>query len=223
MSIPSTRTLMDFYCEAAIEDWTCVNLAEYYHAWSGKKDLKVVMDYMKKDLQKVADYESNFEIMRKRKAREILDNWKNWSTSINNLKQDCARINVGNLRVKQVNQLAAGNVVTYNDIRIIPEKHRRDTIEEATILLKKDGLSSKRNQESDDDFQPSKTPSTKRRKQLSLSKKNKKLVELIASKKAKTTCRNVDERGNDDDPSLSNESSNSRSSTGSTPQIQRTS
>ncbi|CAB4384621.1 unnamed protein product [Rhizophagus irregularis] len=167
------------------------------------------MDYMKKDLQKVADYESNFEITRKRKAREILDNWKNWSTSINNLKQDCARINVGNLRVKQVNQLAAGNVATYNDIRIIPGKHRRDTIEEATTLLKKDGLSSKRNQE--------------RRKQLSLSKKNKKPVELIASKKAKTTCRNVDERGNDDDPSLSNESSNSRSSTGSTPQTQRTS
>ncbi|PKC16855.1 hypothetical protein RhiirA5_468178 [Rhizophagus irregularis] len=125
--------------------------------------------------------------IRPRKAREILDNWKNWSTSINNLKQDCARINVGNLRVKQ------------------------------------DGLSSKRNQESDDDFQPLKTPSTKQRKQLSLPKKNKKLVKLIASKKAKTTCRNVDERGNDDDPSLSNENSNSRSSTSSTSQTQRTS
>ncbi|GBC35985.1 uncharacterized protein OCT59_021950 [Rhizophagus irregularis] len=81
-------------------------------------------------------------------------------------------------------------------------------IEEATTLLKK----------SDDDFQPLKTPSTKQRKQLSLPKKNKKLVKLIASKKAKTTCRNVDERGNDDDPSLSNENSNSRSSTSSTPQ-----
>ncbi|POG66989.1 hypothetical protein GLOIN_2v1481859 [Rhizophagus irregularis DAOM 181602=DAOM 197198] len=46
-------------------------------------------------------------------------------------------------------------------------------IEEATTLLKK----------SDDDFQPLKTPSTKQRKQLSLPKKNKKLVKLIASKK----------------------------------------
>ncbi|CAB5197832.1 unnamed protein product [Rhizophagus irregularis] len=197
MSIPSICTLMDFYREAAIEDWTCINLVEHYHAWSGKKNLKV--------------------------AREILDNWKNWSTSINNLKQDCARINVGNLRVKQVNQLVAGNVTTYNNIRIISGKHHRDMIEEATTLLKKDGLSSKRNQESDDDFQPLKTPSTKQRKQLSLPKKNKKLVKLIASKKAKTTCRNVDERGNDDDPSLSNENSNSRSSTSSTSQTQRTS
>ncbi|CAG8569521.1 3942_t:CDS:10 [Funneliformis mosseae] len=149
---------MDFYRETAIEDWTCVNLAEHYHAWSGKKDLKVVMDYMKKDLQKVADYESEFEVMRKIKAREILDNWRrklgllvssdellNWTTSINNLKQDCARVNVGNLRVKQVNQLATGNVATYNDNRIIPGKHRRDAndvekmnIEEATTLAKKD-------------------------------------------------------------------------------------
>ncbi|CAG8776158.1 10877_t:CDS:2, partial [Rhizophagus irregularis] len=54
MSIPSTCTLMDFYREAAIEDWTSNGLHE----------------------KGPPDYKSNFEITHKRKAREILDNWK---------------------------------------------------------------------------------------------------------------------------------------------------
>jgi len=63
---------------------------------------------------------------------------------MNNLKRDCAHINVGNLRVKQVNQLATWNVATYNDNRIIPGKHHRSAnddekmnIEGATTLAKK--------------------------------------------------------------------------------------
>ncbi|CAG8597771.1 5057_t:CDS:10 [Ambispora leptoticha] len=77
---------------------------------------------------------------------------------------------------------------------------------------------------SDDDFLPPKNHPTKRRKQLSLSKnkQNKESVESTASKKIKTTSKNVDEKGNDDDPSLSNESSTSSNSgssiSGSTPQ-----
>lgn len=67
---------MDFYRENSIEDWTCFNLIEHYRARSGQKDLKKIMDYIKKDLQKVADFDSEFEVTRKRKAREILDDWK---------------------------------------------------------------------------------------------------------------------------------------------------
>ncbi|CAI2190592.1 9219_t:CDS:2, partial [Funneliformis geosporum] len=67
---------MDFYRDTTIEDWTCANLVEHYHARSGQKDLKKVMDYIKKDLQKVADVDSEFEVTRKGKAREILDDWK---------------------------------------------------------------------------------------------------------------------------------------------------
>ncbi|CAB4491489.1 unnamed protein product [Rhizophagus irregularis] len=74
---------------------------------------------------------------------------------------------------------------------------------------------------SDDDFLPPKNRPTKQRKQLSLSK-NKESVESTASKKIKTSSKNVDEKGNDDDPSLSNESSTSSNSgssiSGSTPQ-----
>ncbi|EXX53484.1 hypothetical protein RirG_243450 [Rhizophagus irregularis DAOM 197198w] len=51
---------------------------------------------------------------------------------------------------------------------------------------------------------------------------NKESVESTASKKIKTSSKNVDEKGNDDDPSLSNESSTSSNSgssiSGSTPQ-----
>ncbi|CAG8637828.1 9117_t:CDS:2 [Rhizophagus irregularis] len=83
------------------------------------------------------------------------------------------------------------------------------------------GPSSKLDQESDDDFLPPKNRPTKQRKQLSLSK-NKESVESTASKKIKTSSKNVDEKGNDDDPSLSNESSTSSNSgssiSGSTPQ-----
>ncbi|CAG8827334.1 10855_t:CDS:2, partial [Dentiscutata erythropus] len=48
-------------------DWICFNLVEHYHATSGQKELKKVIDYIKKDLQKVADFDSEFE---------ILDDWK---------------------------------------------------------------------------------------------------------------------------------------------------
>ncbi|CAI2182542.1 12681_t:CDS:2 [Funneliformis geosporum] len=78
---------MDFYRDTAIEDCTCVNLVEHYHARSGQKDLKKVMDYIKKDLQKVADFDSEFEVTRKGKAREILNDWKpynTWRTPRNN-------------------------------------------------------------------------------------------------------------------------------------------
>ncbi|RGB39305.1 hypothetical protein C1646_754743 [Rhizophagus diaphanus] len=126
----STRTLIDFYRETAIEDWTCVNLAEHYHAWSGKKDLKKVLDSMKKDLQKrkLGLLVSSDELFVRRLAQA------------GTLELDCI-----DERIKQVNQLATGNDATYNDIRIIPGKHRRDAnddekmnIEGATTLAKKD-------------------------------------------------------------------------------------
>ncbi|CAG8617261.1 15527_t:CDS:2, partial [Acaulospora colombiana] len=76
MSTKSMPIIEAFYNDTAIENWTCVNMVEYYHAKSGKRNLKMIMDCIKKDLQVVADPNSEFEITRKRKAREILDDWK---------------------------------------------------------------------------------------------------------------------------------------------------
>ncbi|CAB4387417.1 unnamed protein product [Rhizophagus irregularis] len=79
--------------------------------------------------------------------------------------------------------------------------------------------SKRKQEESDDDFQPPKTPSTKK---LSLPKKNKEPVKSTASKKAKTTIKNVEDE--DDDPFIS-PSSSSRGGTSSinTPKYYRSS
>ncbi|CAG8811764.1 26566_t:CDS:2, partial [Racocetra persica] len=68
--------LKAFYNDTAIENWVCINIVEYYHAKSGQKNLIKIMDHIKKDLQKVADDDSEFEMMCKRKAQEILNDWK---------------------------------------------------------------------------------------------------------------------------------------------------
>ncbi|PKY61828.1 hypothetical protein RhiirA4_523939 [Rhizophagus irregularis] len=84
---------MDFYRVNEIKNWTCVNLTEYYRSKTKQKDNKQIFDRIKKDLQEVVD-----------------------STSLDiNLKQDCGRVNVEHLQVKQVNQLATGSGAIYND------------------------------------------------------------------------------------------------------------
>ena len=69
-------TIKAFFIDTAFENWTCVNMIEYYHANSGYKNLQKIMDCIKKDLQGVADTNSEFEITHKKKARDILDDWK---------------------------------------------------------------------------------------------------------------------------------------------------
>jgi len=66
---------MDFYQVNAIENWTCANLMEYYRSKTKQKDSKQIFDRIKKDLQEVDDSKS-FDTVKKRRAREILDNWK---------------------------------------------------------------------------------------------------------------------------------------------------
>ncbi|RGB28441.1 hypothetical protein C1646_819106 [Rhizophagus diaphanus] len=117
--------IMDFYNDNSIDNWTCANLVEHYHARSGQKDLKKVMDYIKKDLQKVADFDSEFEVMRKRKAREILDDWKNWTTTRKNVKRS-SDMKIGRLQVKKIKQF--GNHATQlNNSHIIFGGHQETT------------------------------------------------------------------------------------------------
>ncbi|CAG8597602.1 9468_t:CDS:10 [Ambispora gerdemannii] len=74
MSTQSTSTLKAFYNDTAIENWTCVNMEEYYRSKSGQNRRKV-LDCIKKDLEEVANL-GDFDMTRKRKAQDILDDWK---------------------------------------------------------------------------------------------------------------------------------------------------
>lgn len=75
MPIPPTPAITTFYRDVAIEDWTFVNIEEYYRENIGIEDAKKVKDYIKKDLLRVANSD-DFDATRKGKAKEILDNWK---------------------------------------------------------------------------------------------------------------------------------------------------
>ncbi|CAG8642874.1 10343_t:CDS:2, partial [Dentiscutata erythropus] len=88
-----------------------------------QKNLIKIMDHIKKDLQKVADDDSEFEMTRKRKAREILDNWKKWSTQKKNLKRSNG-VNIGSLQVKKIKQFAGNhaNQIMGNNITLGTKK-----------------------------------------------------------------------------------------------------
>jgi len=68
------HSFMSFYYYHPIEDWNYKNLLEYYRMESKENEIKKILDYMKKDLQRVE--KSEFGQEHKEKAREILDNWK---------------------------------------------------------------------------------------------------------------------------------------------------
>lgn len=67
--------LKDFYEDTTVENWTCINMEEYYRSRSEQKDGKRILDRIKKDLEEVANSDS-FDISCKRKAQDILNNWK---------------------------------------------------------------------------------------------------------------------------------------------------
>jgi hypothetical protein len=69
---------LDFYSDSIIDDWTCLNIVEFYRAKLKQKDLKQALDQIKKDLEEVANSEFVFDVTRIKKAQEILDNWKVW-------------------------------------------------------------------------------------------------------------------------------------------------
>jgi hypothetical protein len=66
----------DFYNETAIENWSCVKMVEYYRSNLEQKDLKKVLDQIRKDLEEIANSDSEFDTTRKDKAQSILDDWK---------------------------------------------------------------------------------------------------------------------------------------------------
>ncbi|CAG8556707.1 14611_t:CDS:2, partial [Cetraspora pellucida] len=60
-----------------VRDWIYVKVIEHYHA-KLQKDQRQVLDSIKKDLQKVVlDFE--FDKTKRKKAQEILNQWKNWT------------------------------------------------------------------------------------------------------------------------------------------------
>ncbi|CAG8660038.1 8142_t:CDS:1, partial [Cetraspora pellucida] len=69
----SSSILMDFY-EQNTENWTCVNLVEFYCTNLKQKERKKVLDNIKKDLEKVVRSESGFDATHKKKAQKIIDN-----------------------------------------------------------------------------------------------------------------------------------------------------
>ncbi|CAI2180678.1 1391_t:CDS:2, partial [Funneliformis geosporum] len=109
----STSTFKAFYVDTVVGNWTCANIVEYYCSKSEQKDRKKVLDRIKKDLQEVEESNSFDKI--RRKAREILDDWKHL----------------------EVNQLATGSdaTLTYNDNRSM--KHHRDANDEGVATLTK--------------------------------------------------------------------------------------
>jgi hypothetical protein len=74
MTEKSIHSFMSFYCSTPINDWTVDNILEYYRMESNEKQIKKLLDYIKKDLQRVE--ESELGLMKKEKARQILTNWK---------------------------------------------------------------------------------------------------------------------------------------------------
>ncbi|CAH1762774.1 15156_t:CDS:2 [Entrophospora sp. SA101] len=69
----SAPAFIAFYYVTAIESWTYINIIEYYRAKIEQKDLKQILDRVKKDLQVVANPNSDFDVASKEKAQEILD------------------------------------------------------------------------------------------------------------------------------------------------------
>ncbi|CAJ0642522.1 3501_t:CDS:2 [Entrophospora sp. SA101] len=58
----SAPAFIAFYYVTAIESWTYINIIEYYRAKIEQKDLKQILDRVKKDLQVVANPNSDFDM-----------------------------------------------------------------------------------------------------------------------------------------------------------------
>ncbi|CAG8783280.1 27258_t:CDS:2, partial [Dentiscutata erythropus] len=115
-----------------------------------KKNWKKILDWIKKDLVRVTSFDSEFNMTCKEKAREILDNWKDWITSyddfINSDDTHAPLVNM-NMRVntiKQLNSLAGASTQNIDSRRTTSGKRyrNREETEKAPTQLKKKTLSS---------------------------------------------------------------------------------
>ena len=71
----SVTTTLNFYWITPIHEWTCTNLVDYYRK-DNIYELSKILDSVKKNLTKVADVEFGFDVKRRMKAQELLNNWK---------------------------------------------------------------------------------------------------------------------------------------------------
>ena len=76
MSTQLKSAFLDFYRDKIIDDWTCLNVVDLYHTRVKRKDLKEALNLIHKGLREVANSDPRFDLTKRRKARNILDNWK---------------------------------------------------------------------------------------------------------------------------------------------------
>ncbi|RIA79484.1 hypothetical protein C1645_840573 [Glomus cerebriforme] len=125
---------LNFYLDNIIEDWTCLNVIGFYRTKVKQKGLKEVLGLIHKDLREIANSNPGFDATRKKKAQEILDNWK---------RKLGLQVASNELKVRRLVQTGTLDGATYNDNR--QGKHRRDVdddekkmnTEGATIPAKK--------------------------------------------------------------------------------------
>ncbi|CAG8840758.1 3630_t:CDS:1, partial [Racocetra persica] len=67
---------LNFYLDNIIEDWTCLKVIGFYRTKIKPKGLKELLSFIHKDLRDIANSNPGFDATKKKKAREILDNWK---------------------------------------------------------------------------------------------------------------------------------------------------
>jgi ABC-type Na+ transport system ATPase subunit NatA len=77
----TTSSLFAFYHVTTVtttEDWICDNIIKYYDAKTGQKRKEEIAGSCKKrkELEIVASPVSEYDITCKKKAQEILDDWK---------------------------------------------------------------------------------------------------------------------------------------------------
>ncbi|RIB10814.1 hypothetical protein C2G38_2145883 [Gigaspora rosea] len=91
-----------------------------------RKNLSYILENIKKDLEKVANSESEFDEERRNKAQEIIDHWKLWKASSKkrkmNLKRDFSHFKINSLKVKQHMVATGSNAIQISNSR----KHLRN-------------------------------------------------------------------------------------------------
>ncbi|KAG9294365.1 hypothetical protein G9A89_001870 [Geosiphon pyriformis] len=137
--------LKAFYHDIAIKNWTCDNMIEHYRTKSEHKDRVRILDRIRKDLQEVANSDSECDIVRKGKAQDILDDWKNWTTQ-KNMKRS-SDMKIGRLQIKKMKnfatatgratQIVDGNIVFENCRQDVNDEEEMMNTEGASILSKK--------------------------------------------------------------------------------------
>ncbi|CAG8459811.1 12364_t:CDS:10 [Gigaspora rosea] len=125
-SVSGKRLNLDSYNAINIEDWTYIKLVNHYRDNLERKNLSYILENIKKDLEKVANSESEFDEERRNKAQEIIDHWKLWKASSKkrkmNLKRDFSHFKINSLKVKQHMVATGSNAIQISNSR----KHLRN-------------------------------------------------------------------------------------------------